>query len=258
MKVPSNRKIKTEHPRLIRILAVLFWLLVWQAAAMILNRPLLLSSPLRVAERLFALLGEGDFYRALGFSLRRIALGFALGLLCGTLLAVLAARIPLLEVLLRPLMATVKSVPVASFIILALLWLSARQLSAFISFLMVLPIIWTSVQEGLNATDARLIEMANAYRLTAFQKARYLYAPSVLPHFSAGCVTGLGFAWKSGIAAEVIAKPDFAIGSSLQDAKIYLETPTLFAWTALVILLSMVLERVLVIGMRKAGGGSKR
>ena len=135
MKRPSNQGLQRQNHWLARVAAVLFWLLVWQAAAMALHQPLLLSSPLRVAERLFALLGERAFYAALGYSLRRIALGFFAGFLLGALLAMLAARLPLMEALLRPLMVTVKSVPVASFIILALIWLSARRLSAFIAFL---------------------------------------------------------------------------------------------------------------------------
>ena len=240
------------------VLIALFWLGVWALAARVVARPLLLPSPLVTFQTMLSLMQTEAFWLTAGTTLLRVLIGYLSAVLLGTVLGALCHFVPILHALLNPLRQIVRATPVSSFIILVLLWIQIGVVPAFISFLMVLPIIWTSVQEGLNATDARLIEMTNAYRLTAFQKARYLYAPSVLPHFSAGCVTGLGFAWKSGIAAEVIAKPDFAIGSSLQDAKIYLETPTLFAWTALVILLSMALERVLVIGMRKAGGGSKR
>ena len=240
------------------VLIALFWLGVWALAARVVARQLLLPSPLVTFQTMLSLMQTEAFWLTAGTTLLRVLVGYLSAVLLGTVLGALCHFVPVLNSLLNPLRQIVRATPVSSFIILVLLWIQIGAVPAFISFLMVLPIIWTSVQEGLNATDARLIEMTNAYRLTAFQKVRYLYAPSVLPHFSAGCVTGLGFAWKSGIAAEVIAKPDFAIGSSLQDAKIYLETPTLFAWTALVILLSMALERVLVIGMRKAGGGSKR
>ncbi len=251
MKVPSNRKIKTEHPRLIRILAVLFWLLVWQAAAMVMNRPLLLSSPLRVAERLFALLGEGEFYRALGFSLQRIALGFVLGLLCGTLLAVLAARLSLLEVLLRPLMATVKSVPVASFIILALLWLSARQLSAFISFLMVLPILYGGVLSGLESTPKEMIELSRVYRMSPLRRLVYIHLPHLKPHLFSALTLALGMSWKAGVAAEVIGIPSGSIGEQLYQSKVYFDLTSLYAWTVAIVCISVLLEKAVLLLVRR-------
>jgi len=239
-------------------LIALFWLGVWALAAYAVSRPLLLPNPVMTFETMLSLMRTGEFWQTAGMTLLRVLIGYLSAVLLGTALGALCHFVPICGALLNPLRQIVRATPVSSFIILVLLWIRIGAVPAFISFLMVLPIIWTSVQEGLSAADRQLIEMAEAYHFTAFRKARYLYAPSVLPHFSAGCVTGLGFAWKSGIAAEVIARPNFAIGSSLQDAKIYLETPTLFAWTALVILLSMALERLLVSGMRKIGGGSKR
>ena len=201
MKRPSNQGLQLQNHWLARVAAVLFWLLVWQAAAMALHQPLLLSSPLRVAERLFALLGERTFYAALGYSLRRIALGFFAGFLLGALLAVLAARLPLMEALLRPLMVTVKSVPVASFIILALIWLSARRLSAFIAFLMVLPIAYGNLLSGLRSTPAQLLEMARLYHVSWGQRLLYIQLPHIKPHLLSALTLALG------MAAAMLAKP---------------------------------------------------
>ena len=153
--------------------------------------------------------------------------------------------LPLAETLLSPLRGVIRATPVSSFIILVLLWIQRGRVPAFISFLMVLPIVWTGVQQGLHATDPQLLEMARAYRFSRWKKLRYLYAPSVRPYFAAACMTGLGFAWKSGIAAEVIALPALSVGKNLYDAKIYLERADLFAWTLAVILLSLGLEALL-------------
>ena len=73
----------------------------------------------------------------------------------------------------------------------------------------------------------------------------------------AGVCTAIGLAWKSGVAAEVLCLPKAAIGTQVYYSKIYLETPSLFAWTAVVIVLSMLLERIVrrllgVKGGRKA------
>lgn len=235
-----------------RAASTLFWLLVWQAAAAALNQPLLLSSPVRVAERLFVLLGEKTFYRALWFSLERIALGALLGMLLGAVLAYLAAHCRAAEYLLRPLMLSVRTVPVASFIILALIFLSARQLSVFISFLMVLPILYSNLLQGFRALDKGMLELAQVYRLSVWRRLLYVELPGVKPHLLSGAATAMGMAWKSGVAAEVIGIPTGSIGEHLYQAKVYLDSSSLLAWTAVIVLLSMLFEKA-VLGILKLG-----
>lgn len=229
-----------------RVAAVLFWLLVWQGAAALLRQPLLLSSPLRVAQRLFLLLGEASTYAALGYSLSRIALGFGLGLLLGAALAVSAARARPLEYLLRPLMLTVRSVPVASFIILALVFLTSRKLNSFISFLMVLPIVYSNLLEGLKSKSRQLDEMARVYRVPRLRRLLYIELPQLKPYLLSAVSLSLGMSWKSGIAAEVIGIPAGSVGERLYQAKVYLDTSELYAWTLCVVLISMLFEKGLM------------
>jgi NitT/TauT family transport system permease protein len=134
---------------------------------------------------------------------------------------------------------------VASFIILAFFWIQLDLLPGFIAFLMVVPMVWANVSEGIRQTDSGLLEMARVYRLGFWKTLWHIWIPSVRPFFLTACTTGLAFAWKSGIAAEVICNPNLAIGSRLGDAKAYLEMPEVFAWTAMVVVLSVLLERVL-------------
>ena len=117
--------------------------------------------------------------------------------------------------------------------------------------LMVVPAVWGNVEKGIRETDAGLLEMAKVYRLGWWKTLVRVRIPSVMPYFLAAATTGLGFAWKSGIAAEVICRPAMSIGRQLQDAKVYLETPEVFAWTAVVVALSMVLEKGLLLAVRR-------
>ena len=133
-----------------RILAVLLVLAIWQAAAMAVGIEILLVSPWTVAVRLFHLIFERDFWPTVFFSILRISAGFFLGLLLGTLLAVLSGRSSLMETLLWPYVTGIKSVPVASFIIISLIWLKNSQLAVFISFLMVFPVIYSNVLQGIK------------------------------------------------------------------------------------------------------------
>ena len=241
-------------PRAIRLWAVLFWLAVWQLGAMALDQELFLVSPLRVLGRLGELIVTGPFWRAVGMSSLRIMGGFLAATAVGVLLAALSARFRRVEELLAPALLAIKSIPVASFIILALILFSSRNLAVLISFLMVLPVVYANVLEGIRSADRQLLEMGRVFRLPAGRRLRYLYVPQVYPFFEAACGVALGLCWKAGVAAEVIGMPQGSIGERLQQAKIYLDTPDLFAWTLVIVLVSLAFEklflRLLKVGAR--------
>lgn len=229
--------------------AVMFWLLVWQGASMALaaaypHGALLLASPLRVLERLWELLPQKAFWQAAGRSAGSILGGFLLSCLLAVVLAALAERWRRLEALLAPAVAAVKTVPAASFIILALVWLDARTLPLFISGLMVFPPVYLNVLEGLRQRDPRLQEMARLFRVPFLRRLLGLDLPQVLPYFRASASLALGLCWKAGAAAEVIGLPSGTIGERLYMAKIYLQTPDLFAWTIVIVVLSVLFERL--------------
>lgn len=234
------------------VLAVCFWLLLWQAASAAIGQELFLVSPGKVLATLAGLALQRDFWLTVLFSAGRIVGGFLLALCCGTVLAALAAAVPFLRVLLRPLMVTVRSVPVASFIILALLWLkNAGNLAVFISFLMVLPLVYQNTLTGLCSVDQKLLEMAAVFHFSAGRRARYLYAPAALPYFRTACEVGLGLCWKSGVAAEVIGITAGSIGERLYDAKLLFSTADLLAWTAVIVLLSLGFEKLFLWALGK-------
>lgn len=240
-----------------------FWLGVWQLAAFLVDLAwegrgaLLLPGPLLVGERLLALVGQSAFWQTAAVSLGRIFAGFALGAAVGTAIAVLTAAFPWADWVLSPAVRVVRAVPVASFIVLVLLWAPTGRVPSVVSGLMVLPVVWGNVGKGISQTDPLLLEAARAYRFGRGKTLRLVYAPSVLPYFASGCATGLGLAWKAGVAAEVLCQPRWAIGTQLYRAKISLETADLFAWTAVVIALSFLLEHALGLLFRRLGKGAK-
>lgn len=242
----------------IRPWAVAVWLLVWQVAGMALGQELLLPSPLAALRRLGELALTEPFWRAVGWSAVRILGGFLLACLAGTALAALASRRRCVRELLAPLAAAVKAVPVASFIILALVWLESRQLSWFIAGLMVFPTVYFNVLEGIAQADRQLLEMARVFRVSPWWQAVGIYLPAVLPYFRSACSLGLGLCWKAGVAAEVIGLPKGSLGERLYTAKVYFQTADLFAWTAVIVAVSMLFENLFLRAVdalvRKAGG----
>lgn len=229
--------------KLAALLSVLFWLIVWEGASLFTGSTLLLPGPVDTFQTLVRLCATAVFWQSVGMTLLRVILGFVLAVIVGTAMALLCTFWAPFEALFGPLRTVIRCTPVASFIVLLWLWFSKDAVPAFVSTLMVVPVIWTGVQEGLKAADPLLLEMSRAYRFPFLKKLRDLYFPSLRSHLAAACSTGLGFAWKSGISAEVIAVPLRAVGTGIHDAKVLLETDTLFAWTAAVILLSVLLEK---------------
>ena len=232
----------------------LFWLLVWQISYYAVGRDLLLASPSSTFLRILELIKTADFWRIILSSFLRIMAGFLLGLFTGTILALITARWDMMYRLLQFPMSIIKATPVASFVILALIWISGKRLSTFISFLMVLPMVWSSVHQGIKSADPLLLEAASSFRLSAVQKLKAVYIPAVMPQLLAVSRVAMGFAWKSGIAGEVIAIPKNTIGSMLYDAKVYLETTDLFAWTAVIVILSVLIEKLFSYLMRLFAG----
>mgnify|MGYP000930609388 CR=1 FL=1 len=237
-----------KNPQTIRAWAAAFWLAIWQLGSVILNRDSLLPllvSPVQVLVRVAQLSVTTDLWASICFSLLRIATGFFLAAGLGILLAMLSARFHQVKDILAPVVLAVKTIPVASFIILVLILFSSRSLAALISFLMVLPIIYTNVLAGIEAAD-RQLEMAEVFLIPVGRRIRYIYLPQVIPFFRSGCMVALGLCWKSGIAAEVIGTPSGSIGEHLQQAKIYLDMPDLFAWTLVIVLVSLAFEKTVL------------
>ena len=249
---------KTAHNS-ITFWAVAVWLLVWQGGSMFLERrlvhaALLLPSPLDALECLFQMALTAEFWQAIGWSTLRIFGGFLAATAAASLLAVPSYRFRPVRELLAPPVACMKTIPVASFIILALVWLKSSQLSFFISFLMVFPPVYLGVLTGIGQTDPKLLEMARVFQVPFWRQVRYLYLPAIAPHFRSAVSVGLGLCWKSGIAAEVIGLPDGSMGERLYMAKVYFLTPELFAWTAVIVAISVLFEKCFLFLVDRALG----
>ena len=239
-----------------------FWLGVWQVCALLVDRrvngrgnELLLPYPASVWTALTAMAGTGEFWGAVLTSLGRIALGLVWGAALGALLAVLTCASPWADRLLSPAVRVVRAAPVASFILLVLLWAGRERTPAIIAALMVLPVVWDSLSRGIQAVDKKLLELAQCYRFSRWKTLTLIYLPSLRPHILSALTTATGLAWKSGVAAEVLCLPEPSLGQQIYYTKYYLDIPELFAWTAVTVALSMVLERILRTCLARWGRG---
>ena len=247
------RKLKNL---LANAIAILLWLGVWQIAAMLVGKEVILPSPIAVFGRFFELIFTKGLWQATFTSLTHIMGGYLAGVVIGVLLGMLMYFVSGMRIMFSPLLTVVKSTPVASFILVAYFIITDTAIPVFITFLMVLPMIASTVFTALKGTDKDLLEMASAYKFSFGDKLKTLYIPTVMPHLIGQALTALGLGWKAGIAAEVLCTPRGTIGTYLYSAKNYLETVDTFAYTVLVVLISLCLELVLKKLLRKAFGGA--
>ena len=238
--------IQHPRPKVNGLPALFFWTVVWYLAAVAMDNPLLLPSPIQVLRCLGNLMLTAGFWQTVAVSIGRILLGIVCAVALGCVLAVVTTSFRLPEVLIAPAMTAMQATPVASFTILVLIWIDRDFVPVLICGMMVLPVVWNSVSTGIRVTDPQLLEMAKVYRLSKFQILGQIYVPSVLPFFRTACVSSLGLGWKAGIAAEVLTVPKRSIGRMISDSKLYLLTEELFASTLVVIVLSLLLQRIML------------
>ena len=226
----------------------LFWLAVWQAAAVLLPQ-LLFAGPVPTVRSLLSLLRNSEFWFSIAHSLGKIASGFLLAFSTGCLLAIACRRMPVLRMLLGPLIQVMKSLPVACFIVVALIWVRSEWISVLTAFFVVFPAVYINLGEGLQQTDQGMLEMAQLFHLTPAKRLRAVWLPACLPYLLSACRVSVGMALKAGVAGEIIGLPRWSIGEQLYLSKLYLNTADLFAWSLVIILLSLALERLLVFAL---------
>lgn len=247
----KDSTIKSNKKPLNKMVIFLFWIAVWQGIYWIIGRDIYVPSPFSVLMTLKELIFLQVFWKAIAHSIYRVLAGLFLSILLGVSVGLVSSMNDYVLQLINPLMTAIKSTPVLSFIIIALIWFSSSNVPIFICFLMCFPIVWTNVVAGVRNVDHKLLQMAKIYEVRKLTALKRIYLPSISPYLSAACITALGLGWRVSVAAEVLSHPRNAIGSHLYSAKVYLDSRELFAWTVVVILLSLLFESILAGFIRK-------
>lgn len=234
-----------------RGLILAFWMIVWQMLALWIHNPILLVTPVSVIKRMVSLIQEPAFYETVLFSSMRVFLGFVLAWVSGFFLGILAYKVLIVQEFLSPFIHVMKTIPVASFIVLALIWMGTSNLTFFVVFVVTMPIVYESIVQGLLTTQKEMLEVAKIFEFSLWKKIWYIYRPVCIPFLINSATITIGLSWKSGVAAEVIGIPEHSIGERLYMAKISLETVDLFAWTLTMIGLSVLFEKGILFLMEK-------
>lgn len=227
-----------------KIMIICVWFGIWEALALAIHSKLIMAGPVETVRALLQMAGTRAFYTSILFSACRVLAGFLTALLLAVVLAALSYRYTLIREFLHPFFLLARSIPVASFVILALLWMGSKNLAVLIVVLVALPILYSQLLAGLQNVEQKYKELAEVFRFRFWTRVCTVYVPAVREQFLASCRLAVGMSFKAGIAAEVIAGTRGSIGEQLYLAKLYFSTGELFAWTAVIVALSWGCEKL--------------
>lgn len=242
--ISTMKKNKTIKKAIRFIFVLTFWLAVWETASLLVNNDLklFLPSPFKVLEKWFEIGFTREYLICSGATLLRIFSGFISGITVGFALGLLTSNFKFAEAVFSPVMKIVRTVPVVSFIILAFLFIRVDNLPVFISYLMVVPLMWQTVHDGIKNSDNKLDEMCKVFHIGKAKSLFIIKIPQCRQEIITAAVNSLGYAWKSGVAAEVLCAPAVSLGHKIISAKNSLDYDEVYAVTLTVVILSIVFE----------------
>lgn len=244
-------KNKRHKGRLGEKTALLVWILIFILPGLIFPKNSFIPGPMQILDRLVKIVGTGDFLSRTLYTATNVLSGFFIGSLSALVLGRLSAKSQSLENFLKVPLSLIKSVPVASFIILSLFWFPLRGVSIFVVFLIVFPVVYGHALSAWKGLDPAMKEVSQVFALKPFMYLRAIVMDQIQDALAAGLRTGLGMAWKAGVAAEVISMAGKSIGGAIYDSKVYLEMADLFAWTLWLVVMSAASEKLLTILWKK-------
>lgn len=237
--------------RIISAISILLIVLTWKISSLLIGADIILPAPEIVFKSIILIAIKKEFTQAVVATLIRGMTGFFISLTTGLVIGIAAGLNKSFRNFIKPVISIIRSTPVISVILLALIWFNTNTVPVFVAFLMAFPIVCGSIIEGITTVDKNLIEMSNLYKIPLDKQVLKIYIPALTPFIISGASLSLGIIWKVVVAAEVLSQPKFGIGTSLNEAKAFLITEEMFAWTSLALLLSFASEKIFKIISKK-------
>lgn len=235
------RRIKLKN-----ICIAVFWIFVWEGLYLLVNQPLFLTSPINTFVVLFQILIKGSTWIIIGNTTLKILSGYIIALVIGMAAASLSYVSHTFEEVIRPVMSLIKSIPMASFIVLVLAWLSSAEVSRFITGFVVFPMAYFNFLSAMRRVDHGIIELCRVFHVSILKKIKYVFLPKIIAELPDLLKITVGMGIRAAIAAELIGIPKNSIGEAIYKAKIYFDISDLFAWTIITIILCYVLEEIMI------------
>ena len=209
-KITSYCKSLPWDKFIIGALAIMGALILWQALSHYQVKFIVsfenIPTPVRVGEQFLTLIGTADFYKHIGVSLQRIGIGFSFASFFGVLIGILMGRSRVISAIMMPYIEILRPIPAVAWIPLAILVMPTEESSIiYITFLgAFFPIVLNTVH-GVEQTPESLVRAAESLGANKRAIMWHVILPGALPSIMAGLAIGMGVAWFSLLAGEIIS-----------------------------------------------------
>ena len=224
------------------IVGLAIFIAIWYAASATIGIKIILPSPTDTVIGFFSLLGQKSFYVAAGHTLLRALLAFLVAFFLACLFTFLGKLSVFFKKAFAPIAVIMRVLPTISIILLVLIWFRSDVAPYAITFLVLFPMLYTTVSDAAENVDKNLLEMTKAYHFSRAKTLFSFYIPQMIPSLLTGASITLSFAVKLTVAAEVLATTGQSMGRFMQQSSAYMQTDLLLAWTLAAILLGFLLE----------------
>ncbi|MBE6346514.1 MAG: ABC transporter permease [Bacteroidales bacterium] len=227
------------------ISSIVLMLILWEIISIRVGSKHIMPGPLESLKAAINLFSNNDFLITIGSTILRGIIGFLIAIIAGITLGIIAGLNPSFETFMKPWIVLMRSVPIVSFILLALIWFTSKSVPIFIGILTMFPMIFTNITEGMHNVDSRLIDMAKLYKVSRKRIVSQVYIPAIIPFVTSGISSAVGIGWRAIIVGEVLSLPEFGIGTSMHSAQSFLNVDILIAWTFIAVMLSYLFETLI-------------
>ena len=249
MKASISKNKEPKEP-LYTLLSVIVLIILWNISANIVDREILIPSPASTLGELIRIISSPNFTTSLINTLKRALIGFVFALGTGVSLGMMGGFSKTMYYLLRPIILINKAVPTMAMILLALIWLQSEKAPILVGFVVIFPVIYESVVQGIRNVDIKLVEMMDIYNIGVIDKFKDLYIPSISSYLYGAMSAAMGLNLKIIIAAEVLSQPRISMGTNFQIERASLNTAGVFAWSLITIVLAAMLEQIIEVAKK--------
>lgn len=226
-----------------KVLIWLFYFILWQMIAMTVNQSVILPSFLDVLKRLVYILCDVSFYNHLFITLFRVILGTLSAFILSFIFAILSYDFKLINQGLKPLVLVSKTIPNITYILLVLIWFSREMSVFFVTLLILFPVLYTQISTGLLGINPEHLEVLKLYPETYFHRLTKVIIPLIRISLFEGLKGALSLGFKVGVMAEILGQVQPGLGYLMHIARMNFETVDLFAYTAIMIMVVVLIEK---------------
>lgn len=218
--------------------------IVWLIAAAAVKNEYLIAPVGSSVKQFFMLFAEPFFWRAIGHTLARTVVAFLISFVLALGCACLAVAFKPFAAFMRPVTALFRTLPTMAVLLLILVWLTPRTAPVAVAMLVLFPMIYTQLSEGIAGVDGELLQMAKVYQIPLHRRLTGIYLPHLAPIALEQTGAGLSFGLKLIISAEVMASTRTALGGMISEAQAYINLPRIAALTLVAVVFGIAIEFV--------------